>query len=102
MLDAGIAEDKFKEIDKEIRAVVSEAADFAESAPEPDLPELYTDVLVEQYLDGDRIEEAGAVADDGGRHACQVAREGGRRSPIGRYPRRDRDRQGDDGIRSHR
>src|SRR3546814_5875744 len=38
MLDAGIAEDKFKEIDKEIRAVVSEAADFAESAPEPDLP----------------------------------------------------------------
>src|SRR3546814_20369246 len=44
MLDAGIAEDKFKEIDKEIRAVVSEAADFAESAPEPDLPELYTDV----------------------------------------------------------
>ncbi len=29
--------------------MVSEAADFAESAPEPDLPELYTDVLVEQY-----------------------------------------------------
>ena len=40
---------KFKEIDKEIRAIVAEAADFAESAPEPDLPELYTDVLVEQY-----------------------------------------------------
>src|SRR3546814_3050476 len=49
MLDAGSAEDKFKEIDKEIRAIVAESADFAESAPEPDLPELYTDVLVEQY-----------------------------------------------------
>src|SRR5690606_35029061 len=49
MQDAGIGEDKFKEIDKEIRQIVSDAADFAESAPEPDLSELYTDVLVEQY-----------------------------------------------------
>ena len=49
MLDAGITEEKFKDIDKEIRAIVAESADFAESAPEPDLPDLYTDVLVEQY-----------------------------------------------------
>ena len=49
MTDAGITEDKFKEIDKEIRAIVAESADFAESAPEPELHELYTDVLVEQY-----------------------------------------------------
>jgi len=49
MTDAGISEDKFKEIDKEIRAIVAESADFAESAPEPELHELYTDVLVEQY-----------------------------------------------------
>ncbi|HWV61118.1 MAG TPA: pyruvate dehydrogenase (acetyl-transferring) E1 component subunit alpha [Sphingopyxis sp.] len=49
MTDAGIGEDKFKEIDKEIRAIVAESADFAESAPEPELHELYTDVLVEQY-----------------------------------------------------
>jgi hypothetical protein len=49
MLEAGVAEDKFKDIDKEIRAIVAESADFAESAPEPELPELYTDVLVEQY-----------------------------------------------------
>ena len=48
MADAGISEDKFKEIDKEIRAIVAESADFAESAPEPELHELYTDVLVEQ------------------------------------------------------
>nr|WP_245198810.1 pyruvate dehydrogenase (acetyl-transferring) E1 component subunit alpha [Sphingopyxis italica] len=49
MTDAGISEDKFKAIDKEIRAIVAESADFAESAPEPELHELYTDVLVEQY-----------------------------------------------------
>jgi pyruvate dehydrogenase E1 component alpha subunit len=49
MLDAGITEDKVKDIDKEIRQIVSDAADFAESAPEPELHELYTDVLVEQY-----------------------------------------------------
>ena len=41
--------EKIKDIDKEIRAIVAESADFAESAPEPELHELYTDVLVEQY-----------------------------------------------------
>ncbi|ABF52246.1 pyruvate dehydrogenase (acetyl-transferring) E1 component subunit alpha [Sphingopyxis alaskensis] len=49
MEGAGIGEDRIKDIDKEIRAIVAESADFAESAPEPDLSELYTDVLVEQY-----------------------------------------------------
>ena len=49
MVDAGITEDKIKDIDKEIRQIVAESADFAESAPEPELHELYTDVLVEQY-----------------------------------------------------
>ncbi|WAT18424.1 pyruvate dehydrogenase (acetyl-transferring) E1 component subunit alpha [Aurantiacibacter sp. MUD11] len=46
---AGIDEDKLKEIDKAIRAQVSEAADFAESSPEPDASELYTEVLVGEY-----------------------------------------------------
>ena len=36
-----------KAIDKEIRAVVNEAADFAQREPEPDATELYTDVLCE-------------------------------------------------------
>ncbi len=49
MLAAGVTEDAIKEIDKEIRRVVSEAADFAETSPEPAAPELYTDVLVGQY-----------------------------------------------------
>jgi pyruvate dehydrogenase E1 component alpha subunit len=46
---AGIKEDELKAIDKEIRSIVAEAADFAETSPEPAMSELYTDVLVETY-----------------------------------------------------
>jgi pyruvate dehydrogenase E1 component alpha subunit len=46
---AGITEEELKAIDKEIRSIVNEAADFAETSPEPDPSELYTDVLVERY-----------------------------------------------------
>jgi pyruvate dehydrogenase E1 component alpha subunit len=46
---AGITEEDLKAIDKDIRAIVAEAADFAETSPEPAAAELYTDVLVEQY-----------------------------------------------------
>ncbi|WP_255454867.1 pyruvate dehydrogenase (acetyl-transferring) E1 component subunit alpha [Parasphingopyxis sp. CP4] len=46
---AGVSADEMKATDKEIKAIVAEAADFAESSPEPNLAELYTDVLVEQY-----------------------------------------------------
>ena len=49
LIERGIAEDRIKEIDKRIRAVVGEAADFAENSPEPEMSELYTDVLVESY-----------------------------------------------------
>jgi pyruvate dehydrogenase E1 component alpha subunit len=45
----GVSEDKLKDIDKRIRAAVAEAADFAESSPEPRPQELYTDVLVGSY-----------------------------------------------------
>ncbi len=36
-----------KEIDKEIKAVVNEAAEFARESPEPDLSELWTDIYAE-------------------------------------------------------
>ena len=49
MIDQGKDEAELKAIDKEIRGVVAEAADFAENSPEPDPAELYTDVLVERY-----------------------------------------------------
>lgn len=35
-----------KEMDKDVRAVVNEAADFATNDPEPPVSELYTDILV--------------------------------------------------------
>ena len=48
-MEAGHSEDDLKAIDKDIRKVVAESADFAESSPEPEPSELYTDVLVENY-----------------------------------------------------
>lgn len=49
LLKRGVSEDRIKDIDKKIRAIVTQAADFAENSPEPELSELYTDVLVETY-----------------------------------------------------
>ncbi len=49
LLERGIPEDRLKDIDKRIRAQVTEAADFAENSPEPAPAELYTDVVVENY-----------------------------------------------------
>ena len=45
----GVSAETLKSADQEIRKIVSDAADFAESTPEPDQAELYTDVLVESY-----------------------------------------------------
>jgi len=45
----GCSEEDLKAIDKTIRQIVVEAADFAEQSPEPEPAELYTDVLVESY-----------------------------------------------------
>jgi pyruvate dehydrogenase E1 component subunit alpha len=43
----GVEEAEIREIDERIKKVVQEAADYAQSSPEPDPAELYTDVLVE-------------------------------------------------------
>jgi pyruvate dehydrogenase E1 component alpha subunit len=43
----GVEEAEFKKIDDDIKRRVGEAADFAQSSPEPDPSELWTDVLVE-------------------------------------------------------
>lgn len=45
----GVKEDELKAAEAAIRKQVNEAADFAEQTPEPELGELYTDVLVESY-----------------------------------------------------
>ena len=48
LLDDGqIDEAGLKEIDKDVKAIVSEAAEFAQNSPEPDPSELWTDVYVE-------------------------------------------------------
>lgn len=41
------SEDDLKAIDKEIKAVVNEAAAFSQESPEPSLDELYTDIYAE-------------------------------------------------------
>ncbi len=41
-----VDEAQLKELDRDVKAVVSEAADFAQTSPEPDPSELYTDVYV--------------------------------------------------------
>ena len=43
----GVGEAAFKAIDDEVKAIVTDAAAFAQSSPEPDAKELWTDILVE-------------------------------------------------------
>ena len=47
LLAQGKTEDDLKKLDKEIRDIVADAADFAQTSPEPPESELYTDILVE-------------------------------------------------------
>jgi pyruvate dehydrogenase E1 component alpha subunit len=42
-----ITEDEIKKLDAEVKAIVTEAADFSQTSPEPDPSELYTDILIE-------------------------------------------------------
>lgn len=42
-----VSEDDLKALDREIRKIVQESADFALESPEPEIATLYTDVLVE-------------------------------------------------------
>ena len=42
-----VEEKAFKAIDDEVKGIIQDAADFAQSSPEPDPSELYTDVLLE-------------------------------------------------------
>jgi pyruvate dehydrogenase E1 component alpha subunit len=47
LLASGAEEADLKRIEDEIKAIVNEAAAFAQSSPEPDPAELWTDILVE-------------------------------------------------------
>jgi pyruvate dehydrogenase E1 component alpha subunit len=45
--ELGVSEAELKKLDDSIKARVQEAADFAQSSPEPDPSEIWTDILVE-------------------------------------------------------
>ena len=47
LLAGGVTEAELKAIDEEVKAIVSDSAEFAQTSPEPDISELWTDVLVE-------------------------------------------------------
>lgn len=47
LVEAGVGEDALKRIDREVKDIVTDAADFAQTSPEPDPAELWTDVLVD-------------------------------------------------------
>ncbi|WP_408906150.1 pyruvate dehydrogenase (acetyl-transferring) E1 component subunit alpha [Muricoccus roseus] len=47
LLEGGTPEAELKAVDDEVKAIVQDSADFAQSSPEPDESELWTDVLVE-------------------------------------------------------
>ena len=47
LTELGVGEDALKQIDTDVKARVNEAAEFAQSSPEPDAKELWTDILVE-------------------------------------------------------
>jgi pyruvate dehydrogenase E1 component alpha subunit len=40
-------EESLKQVEAEVRAIITEAADFATSDPEPDAAELWTDIYAE-------------------------------------------------------
>ncbi len=47
LVEQGVAEEALKQIDTDIKARIAEAAEFAQSSPEPDPSELWTDILIE-------------------------------------------------------
>jgi len=54
LLEGDVTEDQLKAIDKEIKEIVNEAAEYAKESPEPDLSELWTDI----YVDADASQNA--------------------------------------------
>ena len=47
LLERGVAEADLKAVEDKTKLIVQEAAEFAQSSPEPDASELWTDILVE-------------------------------------------------------
>jgi pyruvate dehydrogenase E1 component alpha subunit len=52
LLDGDASEDELKAIDKEIKDVVNDAAEFAKDSPEPAVEELWTDIYAREVPQG--------------------------------------------------
>lgn len=50
LLETGATEDELKAIDKDIKNIVNEAADYSKDSPEPELAELWTDITIEEAV----------------------------------------------------
>ena len=48
-----VTEDELKAVDKDVKDVINEAAEFAKESPEPDLSELMTDIYAEELPQGE-------------------------------------------------
>ncbi|WP_242662198.1 pyruvate dehydrogenase (acetyl-transferring) E1 component subunit alpha [Teichococcus deserti] len=47
LLEAGLPEAELKTVDDDVKAIVADSAEFAQTSPEPDESELWTDILLE-------------------------------------------------------
>ena len=48
LIDGDIIDEAgLKDIDKDVKAEVAKAAEFAQNSPEPDVSELFTDILID-------------------------------------------------------
>ena len=93
----GVSEATFKALDDEVKARVQDAADFAQSSPEPDEKEPVDRHPGGELSHGRANPDAGVEPHDDGGEAVALAEEGGGRHPGGGRDRGDRDGQGDDG-----
>ncbi len=50
-------EEDLKALDKEIKDIVNDSAEFAKDSPEPDLAELWTDIYADETAPGQRRRE---------------------------------------------
>ena len=47
LLRQGVSEAELRAVEDETKALINDAAEFAQSSPEPDAAELWTDILLE-------------------------------------------------------
>ena len=98
----GVSEEELKAIDKQIKDIVVEAAKFAEDAPEPDAERtLHRRAGGELLMTTELTMPALSPTMEEGTLAKWLVKEGDD-GQVGRHPGRDRDRQGDDGVRGGR